>query len=357
MRKIVLKLPYKLGERWRNKAYEQQEERNHRVRFLDLVCFVEKQARIAADPVFGDLQDQPATRGKARVPVNPNYLKSSGSSFATSISIAQKETKAPFVPSEPSCPLCSSSHTLVSCKSFPMKTHREKINFLKTKGICFGCLSIGHISRDCKRRLTCKECKQAHPSVLHIEVKHNPAKEAERPSYIPGSAPAEVCGHIGAGDQESVLSIVPVKVKAAKGSHICQVYALLDPGSSATFCSEALMSQLNMKGRKTCILLRTMNQKRSVPTHVVPGIEVSALDSNNFIPLPDAFTQKEMPVTTNSNPKQDDLAQWPYLSKVKLPSISAKVELLIGTNAPKLIEPWEVIKSLGEGPYTVRVGC
>lgn len=66
------------------------------------------------------------------------------------------------------------------------------------------------------------------------------------------------------------------------------------------------------------------------------------------------FTQREMPVTPSNIPKQDDMTQWTYLSKVRLPSISAKVELLIGTNAPKLLEPWEVINSQGEGPYAVR---
>lgn len=55
---IVLKLPYKLREKWRNKAYELNKQRNRRVRILDLVCFIEKQTRIAADIVFGDLQNQ-----------------------------------------------------------------------------------------------------------------------------------------------------------------------------------------------------------------------------------------------------------------------------------------------------------
>lgn len=30
------------------------------------------------------------------------------------------------------------------------------------------------------------------------------------------------------------------------------------------------------------------------------------------------------------------------------------MELLIGTNAPKLMEPWEIINSQGKGPYAVR---
>ncbi|KAL2089185.1 hypothetical protein ACEWY4_016084 [Coilia grayii] len=349
MKSIILKLPYKLRERWRNKAYELQEQRDRRVRILDLVSFIEKQSRIAADPVFGDLQDQTAVRGKTRAPVKAQTSKSTSSSYVTSVALPLKETKP-----EPSCHFCSSKHTLDSCKTFMKKAHRDKLSFLKSKGICFGCLSTGHISKDCKRRLTCSMCKRAHPSTLHIEPKDNATKEAERPSDVIGSASAELCGHIGAGGQESVLSIVPVKVKAAKGSHVIKVYALLDPGSSATFCSEELMSRLHMRGKKTRILLRTMNQETSVPTHVVSGLEVSALDRDIFLPLPDTFTQKDMPVTTSSIPKQNDLAHWAYLSKVTIPSISSKVELLIGTNAPNLLEPWEVINSQNGGPYAVK---
>lgn len=97
-----------------------------------------------------------------------------------------------------------------------------------------------------------------------------------------------------------------------------------------------------------------MNQENSVPTHVVSAIEVSALDSDNFSSLPDAFTQKEMPVTTNIIPRHSDLVQWVYLSEVRIPFISAKVELLIETNAPTLTEPWEVVNSQSGGPYAAR---
>lgn len=40
--------------------------------------------------------------------------------------------------------------------------------------------------------------------------------------------------------------------------------------------------------------------------------------------------------------------------EVQLPYISAKVELLIGTNAPKLMEPWEIVNSQDDGPYAVK---
>lgn len=47
--------------------------------------------------------------------------------------------------------------------------------------------------------------------------------------------------------KDCALAIVPVQVKAAKFSKSVLTYAFLDPGSSATLCTENLMDQLNAK--------------------------------------------------------------------------------------------------------------
>lgn len=83
-------------------------------------------------------------------------------------------------------------------------------------------------------------------------------------------------------------------------------------------------------------------------------MEVAALESTQYHPLPEVFTQMEMPVTKQDMVMSEDLVKWPYLSKINLTSINAEVDLLIGNNAPKLLEPWEVINSQGNGPYGVR---
>ncbi|KAL7849251.1 hypothetical protein SRHO_G00208740 [Serrasalmus rhombeus] len=167
--------------------------------------------------------------------------KATSSSYVIGVALPSKELKL-----QTSCTFCSSKHTLDKCKAFAKKAHKDKLSLLKANGICFGCLqATSHISKDCKQRLTCSICKQVHPNTLHIERKAS--QEAEKPFDVIGNTSTELCGHIEAGDQDSVLPIVPIKVKAAKGSHVLQVYALLDPGSSATFCSEELMSRLHMK--------------------------------------------------------------------------------------------------------------
>lgn len=52
--------------------------------------------------------------------------------------------------------------------------------------------------------------------------------------------------------------------------------------------------------------------------------------------------------------RPQDLLKWLYLSKVHTPSLHADIDLLISTNAPKLLEPWEVINSQGNGLYAVK---
>ncbi|XP_038151054.1 uncharacterized protein LOC119793281 isoform X2 [Cyprinodon tularosa] len=61
-----------------------------------------------------------------------------------------------------------------------------------------------------------------------------------------------------------------------------------------------------------------------------------------------------MPVSTLNIPQQKDIDQWPHLKPVKLHSINADVELLIGTDASNVLEPWEVINSVDGGPYAVK---
>ena len=165
----------------------------------------------------------------------------------------------------------------------------------------------------------------------------------------------QTCGHIGAGaEDDSIFSVVAVKVRSHKSNKTVQTYAFLDPGSSGTFCTESLARKLNVSGKKTSFLMRTMGQKKIVNAHILSDLEVSGVDMNDFIPLPDVLTQRSMPVSSLNVPHQEDLVQWSYLKDVKVHDIDAGVDLLIGTDAPKVMEPWEVINSQDDGPYAVR---
>lgn len=82
--------------------------------------------------------------------------------------------------------------------------------------------------------------------------------------------------------------------KVTKVTRLLKLSAFLDPGSTASFCTTQLMSKLNIKGRKTNIMLRTMSQEQNVTSHLITGPEISGLDESDFIALPEVYTQKEM---------------------------------------------------------------
>lgn len=54
---IIKKLAYKHRDRWRTVACELQERCGQRATFTDIVDFIQRQVKIASDPLFGDIQD------------------------------------------------------------------------------------------------------------------------------------------------------------------------------------------------------------------------------------------------------------------------------------------------------------
>ncbi len=161
--------------------------------------------------------------------------------------------------------------------------------------------------------------------------------------------------HIGAGEQDCFLSIVLVQVKSKLGDFTVTTYSFLDQGSTATFCTEGLMWRLKLTGTKKCTLLQTMGHGNVVNTSVLTGLEISGLSEDKFMDLPEVFPQKAIPVSKYNVLNPEDIRKWRYLDDVKIPKLDlAEVELLIGTNAPKLLEPCEIINSEGQDPMPSR---
>jgi len=139
---------------------------------LDFVNFIEKQVKIVSDPLFGSINDvSPASYTKLSMQVKQ---KRKSGKFATSINVPKdgyKEMENLTAHGHQlKCMFCSlTNHTLEKCFQFRRKTQQDKMQFLKEKGICFGCLKHGHTSKDCRSRLDCEVCHRKHPSVLHVE--------------------------------------------------------------------------------------------------------------------------------------------------------------------------------------------
>lgn len=137
------------------------------------------------------------------------------------------------------CLFCQGEHKLDSCNELSKKPHSKKMDFLKSKGVCFGCLS---------------------PTILHIYKNVGACKEKESNKQTITSVLVETL--TGAREPDCILPIVPVRVKMKKSNRMIETYAFLDAGSTGTFCMEALLRDLKVSGKRTDILLKTMKKKK-----------------------------------------------------------------------------------------------
>ena len=191
LKQVSSKLPSYSGVKWCRHAFDMKKHRGQAVTFRDLAKFVETEADLATDPVFSpDLLKSERSRRfendknpryrKRRPPPNLNsLLTATGDPPKNSSPTLDSKTSSPSM----ICPVCSKSHTLSNCDEFKKKAVKERLHFVQSAGLCFGCLSKGHYSKNCRKRLTCQKCKRPHPTILHYDSQDdNESKDSEKTS-------------------------------------------------------------------------------------------------------------------------------------------------------------------------------
>ena len=112
---LVAKLPYRLRDRWRATVDYIEEEKGNVVRYSDFVTFVDKQARIATNPAYGNIAADKEVKGQ-RSP------KARHTSMATNVNPAGDTTQEPkkskqndAAMSKP-CMYCNGTHSMEGCR-------------------------------------------------------------------------------------------------------------------------------------------------------------------------------------------------------------------------------------------------
>ncbi len=80
-------------------------------------------------------------------------------------------------------------------------------------------------------------------------------------------------GHVACS--EVVIPIVPLRVWNAQRTRMVDTYALLDSGSTGTFCTEHLARQLNATRKKCELTLSTIEQQGHLIQTSVVQVQVS----------------------------------------------------------------------------------
>lgn len=390
LRLVSSKLPSYSGVKWCRHAHEARTKSKKIVTFGDFVKFVKEEAELANDPIFSPSALK-AERKKSDTPFRMGRRtrpsKGDNSSSASAFAVSSTQPHNSFVPlSKPSaeqpdqtCPLCNGQHTLVKCNKFLKKSVDDRSEFLRSKGLCYGCFGSGHVSSGCRNRATCKECGRRHHTLLHIVKPNNQRPDSKMTATPQTSSKKETpCEKSPPADSANSNLISVVNNSSSEPGNVitnCRivqvvlfhkenplktvnVYALLDDASDTTFVTTQVTRELNIEGVGTYLDLCTMLGRERLAVKRVDGLVVQRLDKRAQVELPKAYARESIPSRRDQIPRPETANNWPHLMKIKdkIPPYDGKVEigLLIGCNCPRAIKPTEVIKGKSEEPYAVR---
>ena len=165
--------------------------------------------------------------------------------------------------------LCKNTHNLNECDKFKKMLYTERIEFVKSNGLCLRCLKYGHMKKDCRGKEVCSTCKGFHLTSLHTNV----PKPKGKPGTSPKNSSMEVTSHHvnthepgdgGFCDYHSL--IVPVWLYQ-RGYPMKKelVYTLLDNQSDACFVTEEILQKLAISGPQVQLKLSTVLGEDCLP--------------------------------------------------------------------------------------------
>ncbi len=158
----------------------------------------------------------------------------------------------------------------------------------------------------------------------------------------------------GAGHLVAPWPLYQLELSPKRANHEVYNLRLLGPREVLQHLHQIkLMKELRLTGRNQTYCCVLWDRKGLLVHMFSPKLEISGLNENNFVDLPQVFSQKEIQ-WKKKHSAQKDVKKWKYLDEVHLPQIDAGIGLLIGTNVPKILEPWKVINSREDGPFAVK---
>ncbi len=259
--RLLLKVPEWVVTRWGRKVTEYKELHLSFPPFKVFATFLTREAEIACDPVTSlqalKMSDRGGERTNKAGDTYKRHRNVMSQSLSTSTGITAKPQNCPPRP----CSCCQRDHQIDSCPSFLAKPLSDRKLLAKEKGLCYGCLTPGHRTKDCKRRKICSKCSRKHPTSLHdddyvpnpsssITFKEESPKEEKSPK-------SSICNSISSKKCSMALPVWISHQNDPNNERL--VYELLDTQSDQTFGLAKTPTSLGVQGPKVTIQISTMS--------------------------------------------------------------------------------------------------
>ena len=328
---ICLRLECSLRFEWRKRVMKHKQSTGVYLSFSEFVIFMQEQADIVNDPLYGNdaLMDRPArNRMKKSISSFPVVTHGTGSSTSELHSDMQLDhTSTPSI----QCHLCLKNHKLYACYKFRNMPIDKRCAYVKTNNLCCLCLSKDHLVSECRSTYICRlnDCGKRHSSSLHVQDNQPPAV---------ASNCVQTCE-----TSNTYIPTVPVLI-----NDTLQTFALLDTGSSASFCSKRLIKKMKLQCTNTSYKLRTLHGTNNNFSEIV-NLRVSSRDGLSSLEMNNVIVVDEIPVERCSF---DDVSRYPHLKDLTFAHAS-RVDLLIGQDNSAALMPMDVRHGPVGSPFAV----
>ena len=327
--------------KWKREAIEMKRKQQKYPDFERLTQFVEQEAELATDPVYGDSgllkysRAQSSMGNQQQRSSHPSPGKSTGQQQSKAQGSATKGSS--FASGKgrtvPPCVFCGQNHRLYMCDSFKALKAEQKYDVIVDKKLCENCLLDNHTVENCLRSSMCgiNQCSDKHSRFIHsLKVK----SDVKNSSVGLTNVQDEVC-----------IPVVQVKVNNTVDSS-----ALLDTCSTNTFCSQSLASRLKLKGVPVKFELSTLSNKGVfTETTLIPMMCVEAVDGQS-LNLHNVHIVKEIPMKS----VKLDVSKMSHLCDLPLQQDVNTVDLLIGQDNSEALVPLDVKKGGVGQPFAVK---
>ena len=186
-----------------------------------------------------------------------------------------------FHATQVSCKVCNDNHSLRLCNKFLKMNVKSRSDVVRTKGYCFNCLGHNHLMSKCLSSQTCSKCKKKHHTLLHqshvndtkrvststeniIEsTTQNVPSELGKHSAL--ASTSKVLNHFISENRHVLLATAIVHIVTPHGPQI--VRALIDPGSQATFITEAAVRRMRIPMSHTAVRITGLGKSETAKSH------------------------------------------------------------------------------------------
>jgi hypothetical protein len=239
-------------------------------------------------------------------------------------------------------------HTTDKCRTFVSKPVPERLKIARKLGLCFLCLTKGHMTSTCtsSQRCAVNSCGKNHHELLHAgewtastPVKVSDDRSLSASNTVPKTS--EVSSYSAVQRHRTLLGILPVKVVGPKNDTV--INAFIDYGSNTTMINLDVAKKIGVVPDDVCLRAVEVTGVHGVgvlQAACVQGVQLQTINDKQSRDLRAVSVLAVQDLTGPSQQLNWDTVRtsFPNIDDYGLANVSAEAaQMIIGTDNLRLI--------------------